>query len=200
MIAIVDYGAGNVRSVKNALDFIRVRNKITAKPDDIRAADKIILPGVGSFGDIMEYLNRKKLIDVLKESVGKKPYLGICLGMQILFERSEESKGNGLGVFKGDVKRLKPGLKVPHIGWNSINIARKNRLLQGIKKSSYFYFVHSYHAVPRDKGIVMTRTDYGQDFVSGIAEGNIFGVQFHPERSGDIGLRMLRNFDESDTF
>ena len=197
MIAIIDYGAGNLQSVKNALDFIRVKSKITTKPEDIDKANKIILPGVGSFGDIINYLEKNKLTDVIKKNIlNGKPYLGICLGLQILFEKSEENKEvKGLGIFKGNVVKFRSkNLKIPQIGWNSITINKKDSLLNNIKNNSYFYFVHSYYVKPKDSSIVLTETGYGIKFTSGVAKDNIYGVQFHPERSGEIGLKILENF------
>ncbi len=197
MIVIIDYGAGNLKSVKNALDFLGADSLISDSEEDIRKAEKIILPGVGNFGDIMTSLKSKGLIEVLKEEIRKKPYLGICAGLQILFEESEEAKGiKGLSIFDGMVKRFKKDVKVPQIGWNSIRILKKNKILDGIVQDSYFYFVHSYYVEPEDKGIILTKTDYGIEYVSGIAKGNIFAFQFHPEKSGDIGLRLLKNFLE----
>ncbi len=197
MIAIIDYGAGNLQSVKNALDFIRVENKITNKAGDIEKADKIILPGVGSFGNIISYLEKNNLIDPIKDSIlAGKPYLGICLGLQILFEKSEEDrKAKGLGIFKGNVVKFKSkNLKIPQIGWNSIKINKDNKNGLSLKDGSYFYFVHSYYVKPKDGIIVLAETDYGIKFVSAIAKGNVFGVQFHPERSGSVGLKVLENF------
>jgi len=197
MIAIIDYGAGNLQSVKNALDFIRVENKITNKAGDIEKADKIILPGVGSFGNIISYLEKNNLIDPIKDSIlAGKPYLGICLGLQILFEKSEEDrKAKGLGIFKGNVVKFKSkNLKIPQIGWNSIKINKDNKNGLSLKDGSYFYFVHSYYVKPKDGIIVLAETDYGIKFASAIAKGNVFGVQFHPERSGSVGLKVLENF------
>ena len=196
MIAIIDYGAGNIQSVKNALDFLKVKNKITDKAEDILKADKVIFPGVGAFGDVMKVLKTKKLIDPIKKVIKEKPYLGICLGLQVLFEKSEESPGiKGLGIFKGNVKKFSSKtLKIPQIGWNSIMINKKNPILNNIKDNSYFYFVHSYYVDPKDKSIILTKTNYGQEFVSGIAKDNIIGIQFHPERSGEVGLQLLKNF------
>lgn len=200
MIAIIDYGAGNIESVENALDFLKVKYKLTTKKEGIGKADKIILPGVGAFGDAMKSLEKFNLINTIKKNIlDGKPYLGICLGLQALFEKSEESRGiNGLEIFKGDVTKLKDRkLKIPQIGWNSIIINKKNKnnlLLKNIKNNSYFYFVHSYYVKPKDKSIILTETEYGERFVSGIAKDNIYGVQFHPERSGDIGLKLLKNF------
>ncbi|MDP7180437.1 MAG: imidazole glycerol phosphate synthase subunit HisH [Candidatus Woesearchaeota archaeon] len=195
MIAIIDYGAGNLKSVKNALDFLKVDSKITNKPEDIESAEKIIFPGVGSFGDMMTSLEKNSLNKAIKESLTQKPYLGICLGLQALFEKSEENKGiSGLNIFKGEVKKFTK-LKIPQIGWNSIKIQKdSSKLLKGIKDNSYFYFVHSYYVQPEDNSIILTKTDYGIDFTSGIEHDNIFAVQFHPERSGELGLKVLKNF------
>ena len=200
MIAIIDYGAGNLKSITNALDFLRVSYKITDKKQDIERADKIIFPGVGNFGDMVKELKKKRIFELLKKTINdnKKPYLGICLGLQVLFEESEESPGvKGLEIFKGKCKKFKiKNLKVPQIGWNSININKKNSILNKIKDNSYFYFVHSYYADPKDKEIISTTTDYGIEYCSGISKDNIFGFQFHPERSGEIGLNILKNFVE----
>ncbi|MBU0628945.1 MAG: imidazole glycerol phosphate synthase subunit HisH [Nanoarchaeota archaeon] len=196
MIAVIDYGAGNLKSVTNALDFIKARYKVTSSAEDIKKADKIIFPGVGAFGDCVSSLKKKKIFDVLKKEIVKKPFLGICLGMQVLFESSEESSGiEGLGLFKGKVRKFQSKtLKIPQIGWNSINVMKKSELLKGVADGSYLYLVHSYYADPDDEKIVLTKTSYGIDYCSGIADGNVFGVQFHPERSGEIGLRILKNF------
>jgi glutamine amidotransferase len=196
MIAIIDYGAGNIQSVKNALDYLKVENKITDKAEDIEKADKVIFPGVGAYGDVMKALEEKGLTESVKKAISEKPYLGICLGLQVLFEESEESPGvKGLGIFKGKVKKFKSKtLKIPQIGWNSIKIAKKDEILKGIKDESYFYFVHSYFVEPEDKSIILTKTDYGEEFVSGIVKDNVIGIQFHPERSGEVGLQLLKNF------
>jgi glutamine amidotransferase len=195
MIAIVDYGAGNLKSVTNALDFLKVKYKVTDKVKDIEDADKIIFPGVGSLGDCMQSLKKKGLISVLKKEIGKKPYLGICLGLQVLFESSDESKSvKGLSIFKGKCRKFDgKGLKVPQIGWNSIKIV-KGKLLEGVKDNSYFYFVHSYYVEPLDDKIISVKTDYGIEYCSGIVKDNIYAFQFHPERSGEIGLKILENF------
>jgi len=196
MIAIIDYGAGNLTSVKNALDVLNADSIITDKADEIKKADKVIFPGVGSFGDVMKALEKRKLIVPIKEAIKTKPFLGICLGMQVLFEQSEESPSvKGLGIFKGKVKKFKSKtLKIPQIGWNSIKINKENNILKDTKNNSYFYFVHSYYVDPEDTDIILTKTSYGEDFVSGIAKDNIIGIQFHPERSGEVGLNMLKNF------
>ena len=196
MIAVIDYGAGNLKSITNALDFLKVKYKVTDKPEDIEKADKIIFPGVGAFGDCMKSLKRLNLMETLKKGIYKKPYFGVCLGMQVLFESSEESPGvKGLSIFKGTNKKFSgKNLKVPQIGWNSIKILKKNKLLEGVKEDTYFYFVHSYYVVPQDKEIIMTKTNYGVNFASGIQKDNIYAVQFHPERSGEVGLQILGNF------
>jgi len=198
MIAVIDYGAGNLKSVTNALDFLKAKYKVTSNPEDIEKAGKIIFPGVGSFGDCVKALKKRKLFGTLKQQIIKKPYLGICLGLQILFESSQESPGiKGLSILKGKNKKFSGKLKVPQIGWNSIKITtKKSKLMKGIKDNSYFYFVHSYYVVPKDKKITLTKTNYGEEFTSSIETGNIFGVQFHPERSGEIGLKVLKNFVE----
>jgi imidazole glycerol phosphate synthase glutamine amidotransferase subunit len=198
MIAIIDYGAGNIQSVKNALDYLKVKNKITDNVEDILKADKVIFPGVGAFGDVMNALDEKGLTKPIRTAIQKKPYLGICLGLQVLFEESEESPDiKGLGIFKGKVKKFKSKtLKIPQIGWNSIKINKKNPILNKVNDNSYFYFVHSYYVDPKDKDIILTKTDYGEEFVSGIVKDNIIGIQFHPERSGEVGLQLLKNFVE----
>ena len=198
MISIIDYGAGNLKSVTNTLDFLRVKYKVTGKAEDIKKACKIIFPGVGSFGDCIKSLKEKKIFETLREEIGKKPYLGICLGLQVLFESSEESKGvNGLEIFKGKCRKFSSkSLKVPQIGWNSIKITKKDSILKDIKDNSYFYFVHSFYVEPKDKSMISTKTSYGKEYCSGISKGNIFGFQFHPERSGEVGLSILKNFVE----
>ncbi len=196
MIAIIDYGAGNLQSVKNALDYLKVKSIITSNANDIIKAKKVIFPGVGSFGDGIRALNETDLIDpIMKVIEDNKPFLGICLGMQVLFEKSEESPGvEGLGIFEGTVKKFKGDLKIPQIGWNQIKIQKESRLLEGVKDKSFFYFVHSYYADPEDKEIALAATDYGREFVSAVEKDNIFALQFHPERSGEIGLKILENF------
>jgi glutamine amidotransferase len=181
MIVIIDYKAGNLKSVKNALDFLRVESKITNDPKEIEKADKVIFPGVGAFGDTMSTLKKLKLIDPIKKAANTKPFLGICLGLQLLFEESEESPGvNGLGIFKGKVKKFTSNrLKIPQIGWNSINIKKQDQVLSNIKDKSYFYFVHSYYVVPEEENIILTTTGYGKEFVSGIAKDNLVAVQYH---------------------
>jgi len=210
VIAIVDYNMGNLRSVEKAFQVVGGKTRVTSRPGDIRDADKVVLPGVGSFGAAMTELKRLKLAAPIKDAISEgKPFLGLCLGMQLLFETSEESPGaNGLGVLAGNVRRFKftkyerrntnDPLKVPHMGWNDIRLSsvanRSSPILKDVRSGSYVYFVHSYYVKPRDNGIVLTTTDYGVDFISGIARGNVFGFQFHPEKSQKIGLKILRNF------
>lgn len=189
MIAVIDYGAGNVGSVKKALDFLEVKNKITCNPEDIARAERIVLPGVGSFGDAMKNLEKRGLINPIKESIKDgKPFLGICLGMQILFEKSDESPGvKGLSIFEGEVVKFKKG-KVPQIGWNRINTDKTEFLGNG----GFVYFVNSYYVIPKDISIVASNTDYGVvEFVSAIQKDNVLAVQFHPEKSGIYGLEIL---------
>ena len=198
MIAIIDYGAGNLQSVKKAFDFIGAESVITDNPETINACDKILLPGVGSFGDAMDSMNKKGLVETVKQNaLSGKPFLGICLGLQLLFEESEESPGvKGLGIFKGKIKKFAPdmGLKIPHIGWNSLEIKQKDTLFKGIPENSYVYFVHSYYLHAEDENEIATVTNYGIDFHSAVGKDNIFATQFHPEKSGDVGLQILRNF------
>jgi len=189
MIAIIDYGAGNLVSVKNALDYLGVASKITSNAEDIEKAERIILPGVGSFGFMIESLRKLKLEEPLKKALSSgKPYLGICLGLQALFEESEESPGiAGLGIFKGKVIRFKQG-KIPQIGWN--NIKPKKSLF----KEGFVYFVNSYYPVPEDKEIIANTTDYFGEFVSAVQKDNITAMQFHPEKSGEFGLDLIRRW------
>jgi glutamine amidotransferase len=198
MIAIIDYGAGNLQSVKKAFDFIGAESVITDNPDVINACDKILLPGVGSFGDAMDSMTKKGLVETVKQNaMSGKPFLGICLGLQLLFEESEESPGvEGLGIFKGKIKKFSSdmGLKIPHIGWNSLEIKQKDTLFKDIPENSYVYFVHSYYLHAEDENEIATVTNYGIDFHSAVGKDNIFATQFHPEKSGDVGLQILRNF------
>ena len=190
MIAIIDYGAGNLKSVKNALDYLNVDSIITNKASDIIKVDRVILPGDGSFGFAMEILKKKNLVKSIKQFIAEgKPFLGICLGLQILFEESEENPGvKGLSVFKGKVVKFKKG-KVPQIGWNKIIPKRKD-----VFKDGYVYFVNSYYVIPKDKSIVATLTDYYGDFVSAIQCNNITAMQFHPEKSGQFGIGILKRW------
>ncbi|MDE7399851.1 MAG: imidazole glycerol phosphate synthase subunit HisH [Oscillospiraceae bacterium] len=194
MIAIIDYGAGNLFSVKNALDFLGFENKITASADDLRAADRLILPGVGAFPDAMRMLNESGLVDVIKEEVQKKPLLGICLGMQMLFEKGYEfGETDGLGLIRGSVKLMKPeNLPIPHIGWNALEINEKCALLD--KNGEYVYFVHSYAAECPSENVA-AYCDYGMKIPALVFNGNVYGAQFHPEKSGEVGLNILRRFE-----
>ncbi len=198
MIAIIDYGAGNLQSVKKAFDFIGAESVITDNPEIINACDRILLPGVGSFGDAMDSMAKSGLVETIKQNaLSGKPFLGICLGLQLLFEESEESPGvKGLGIFKGKIKKFSPdmGLKIPHIGWNSLKIKQNDTLFKDIPENSYVYFVHSYYLHAEDENDIATVTNYGIDFHSAVGKNNIFATQFHPEKSGDVGLQILRNF------
>jgi glutamine amidotransferase len=199
MIAIIDYGMGNIHSVNKALQLYGAKTLVTNKPQDIRGADKLVLPGVGAFDDAMAELKKQDLIDVLNEQIrNKKPFLGICLGMQFLFDKSEEAKKTkGLGILKGAVKRFAGtgGQKVPHMGWNQLrNINANCPLLRGIADNAHVYFCHSFYPDPKDKNVVAAVTDYGINFASIVWKDNVYGVQFHPEKSQGVGLKMLENF------
>ncbi len=197
MIAIIDYDAGNLKSVEKALLFLGEEAKITSDAEEILGADKIILPGVGAFGDAMEKLNTRGLSEVIREAVKRKiPLLGICLGLQLLFEASEESPGvDGLSVLKGTIRRIpdKEGFKVPHIGWNSLKINPESRLFADVPEDSYVYFVHSYY-LKAEEPIVAATTDYVVDIHAAVEKDQVFACQFHPEKSGEIGLKLLKNF------
>ena len=195
MVAIIDYGAGNLHSVKNALDFLGTDSVITGDKDVILNADRVILPGVGSFGDAMENLRQRDLVETVRSVAdGKRPFLGICLGLHLLFEGSEETPGvEGLGVFKGNVVKIPVyGLKIPHMGWNNISLAKDSRVLSD--DNPFVYFVHSYYINPDNTDIISAYTEYGKKLAVAIEDGNIFAVQFHPEKSGDEGMEILRKF------
>lgn len=196
MIAIIDYGAGNLFSVKNALDFLGFENIITSSEEDLKVADRLILPGVGAFPDAMRMLGESGLIGVIKEEVKKKPLLGICLGMQMLFEKSYEfGETEGLGLIKGSVKLMTPkDLAIPHIGWNSLEFNKPCKLLKNVKNGEYVYFVHSY-AAECSSNNVAAYCDYGMKVPALVFEGNVYGAQFHPEKSGETGLNILRKFE-----
>jgi len=205
-IAVIDYGMGNLRSVEKALEEAGGRTLVTSKPADLKRCSKIVFPGVGAFGDAMKELRRLGLADPIRESIAAgKPFLGLCLGLQLLFEKSEEAPGvKGLGILKGEVKKFRftneqrrttnDALKVPHMGWNSIEKAADSPLLKDTPDKAYVYFVHSYYVKPDEKKAVLTMTDYGITFASGVRKDNIYGLQFHPEKSQALGLKMLKNF------
>ncbi|HEV3340099.1 MAG TPA: imidazole glycerol phosphate synthase subunit HisH [Pirellulales bacterium] len=198
MIAIVDYGMGNLRSVQKGFEKIGHAAAVTSDPDVIRAASKIVLPGVGAFGDAMQELGRRSLVEPVKQAIAEgKPFLGICLGLQLLFDVSYEGgRHEGLGVLPGEVVRfdLPHEYKVPHMGWNQLDIRRPAPILAGLAGGTHVYFVHSYYAVPRDRDDIAAETSYGQTFTSVVWRGNVFATQFHPEKSQADGLQILRNF------
>ncbi|MDD6156111.1 MAG: imidazole glycerol phosphate synthase subunit HisH [Lachnospiraceae bacterium] len=198
MVAIIDYNAGNIKSVEKALALLGEPCVVTRDFQEIRRADKVILPGVGAFGDAMEQLKKYELDKVIHEVVADEtPFLGICLGLQLLFAGSEESSGvEGLHVLEGDVVRIpdKEGLKIPHIGWNSLSLRNNGRLFAGIEDQSYVYFVHSYYLRAADEQIVKATTDYSTCIHASVEQGNVFACQFHPEKSSSVGLKILQNF------
>ena len=194
MIAIIDYGAGNLFSVQNALGYLGIPSGITRDAEDLRRADGLILPGVGAFPDALKMLSATGLPDTIREEAGKKPFLGICLGMQMLFEESTEfSRTRGLGLLPGRVDWIRCPYKIPHMGWNSLQFAKKSPLLEGVDEGAYVYFVHSFQAYP-EEGDLSAICDYGTKIPALVARGNVFGAQFHPEKSGDVGLTILKNF------
>ena len=198
MIAIIDYDAGNVKSVEKALQALGQKVIITKNREELLKADKVILPGVGAFGDAMEKLHAYGLVDVIYELIDmKKPFLGICLGLQLMFDESEESKGvKGLGIFKGKIVRFpKSELKVPQIGWNSLEFPKESVLFKGLKNGEYVYFVHSYY-LQAEEDIVAATTEYGVIVHAAVEKGNVFACQFHPEKSSGVGLKILKNFVE----
>lgn len=204
MIAIIDYGVGNLYSVEKAVAAVGADVLVTGDAKDLESADKLILPGVGSFGDCMKNLESAGLIPTLLEQIEKKkPIMGICVGLQILFDGSEESPNvKGLGIFKGVVRKIQTdGLKIPHMGWNYVKVGRgrnakvqDSKFMAGLGLTPYFYFVHSYHAEPADDNVIIGRTFYGEEVTAAIEFENIFATQFHPEKSGDVGLKVLKNF------
>ncbi|MDP3791034.1 MAG: imidazole glycerol phosphate synthase subunit HisH [Candidatus Omnitrophota bacterium] len=196
MIVVIDYGMGNLHSVRKALEVMGARVKVSSNPEDIKKAEKIVFPGVGSFGEAMKELKLRKLITPIKDAIAQgKPFLGLCLGLQLLFEKSEEAPGvKGLGILRGEVKRFKlKSLKIPHMGWNVIK-GHGAGILKGVPSGSYMYFVHSYYAAPKNKKDILTTTDYGIDFTSGVRKDNVYALQFHPEKSQAVGLKILGNF------
>ena len=200
MIAIIDYDAGNIKSVEKALLLLGEEVKITDDAQEILSADKVVLPGVGAFGDAMGNLERRGLVPVIRETVEKgTPFLGICLGLQLLFGRSDEAPGvAGLGILPGEILRIpsKEGLKIPHMGWNSLHLEHGGRLFEQVPEQSYVYFVHSYYLKAGEEEIVKASTEYGVHIHASVEKGNVFACQFHPEKSSEVGLRILKNFVE----
>ena len=196
-IVIIDYGMGNLHSVNKAMKYVGAEVEVTSEAAKIAKADKVILPGVGAFGDCMLNLEKYGLVPVIKETLASgKPFLGICLGLQLLFEGSEEAPGiQGLGFFKGQVEKIKTDLKVPHMGWNSLILKTPSPLLAKAA-DGYVYFVHSFHAVPEDKGIITAVCNYGTEVTAAVGRGNVQAVQFHPEKSSKVGLGILQAFKE----
>lgn len=198
MIAIIDYDAGNLRSVEKALEALGQQVIVTKDAETIRQAEKVILPGVGAFGDAMANLQRLDLVEVIRETAASgKPFLGICLGLQLLFEDSDETPGvPGLGILRGHIKRIpeQAGLKVPHMGWNNLNLHHDGALFRGLPEHPYVYFVHSYYLEAKDPEIVTATAEYGVTIHASVQSGNLFACQFHPEKSSQIGLTILKNF------
>ena len=204
MIAIIDYDAGNIKSVEKAFDFLGTKTVVTREPKEIFRADHVVLPGVGAFGDTMNRLNEYGLVSVIREVVDNKvPFLGICLGQQLLFDSSDESIGAaGLGILRGKIRSIpskdKEGnfVKIPQIGWNNLSFPREGRLFKDVPNGSYVYFVHSYYLDADDKDIVTATTDYSVKIEASVEAGNVFACQFHPEKSADVGMQILRNFTQ----
>ncbi|MBQ8640474.1 MAG: imidazole glycerol phosphate synthase subunit HisH [Lachnospiraceae bacterium] len=198
MIAIIDYDAGNIKSVEKALAALGEETVLTRDPETILAAEKVILPGVGSFGDAMQNLRQFGLVEVIRDVVKKgTPFLGICLGLQLLFERSDETPGvEGLGILEGEILRIpdQEGLKIPHMGWNSLDVTENATLFHGLEEHPYVYFVHSYYLKAKDPSIVAATTEYSTHIHASVEAGNVFACQFHPEKSSRVGLTILRNF------
>lgn len=198
-IAIIDYGMGNLHSAAKAFEKVGAQVVVTRDPAEVLRADKVILPGVGAFGDCMKNLNERGLAPVIHEVIAAgKPFLGICVGLQMLFEGSEEDPGvAGLGIFKGMVRKIAaPGLKIPHMGWNNLEYRTSSSLFQGLPPAAYVYFVHSFHAVPTDESCITAVTDYGGQVTAAVGRGLVQAVQFHPEKSSAVGLKILANFKE----
>ena len=200
MIAIIDYDAGNIKSVEKAFQYIGEDTVVSRDKDVILSADKVVLPGVGSFGDAMAHLREYNLVKVIKDVVAeKKPFLGICLGLQLLYESSEETPGvEGLGILKGKILKIpeQEGLKIPHMGWNSLHLQNDGRLFRGIEQNPYVYFVHSYYLKAEEEETVKATTEYSVKIHASVEKDNVFACQFHPEKSGDLGLQILKNFAE----
>ena len=193
MIVIIDYGSGNLKSIKNGFSKIGEKTVVSQDINEMEKADALVLPGVGAFGTAMEHLENYK--DIIHEHINSgKPFLGVCLGLQVLFTKSQENEGvKGLDVFKGEVAKIPEGLKIPHMGWNDLKIVKECPILDGIGKD-YMYFVHSYYVKPDDEDIIAATTNYGIDITAAVCQDNVFATQFHPEKSGEVGLNILRNF------
>lgn len=196
MVVIIDYGAGNLRSVINAVTSLGYQPEVTDRPDDVLKARAVILPGVGAAGDTMANLKSFKLDTAIQKYISEdRPFLGICLGLQVLLSRTEEDGGlDCLNIYRGQVKKFSPGLKIPHMGWNQVKFKQKLPVFKNIPDNSNFYFVHSYYPAPNDKNLIAGETEYGIPFCSMLAKGNLLAVQFHPEKSGANGLRLFDNF------
>ncbi|MCL5058150.1 MAG: imidazole glycerol phosphate synthase subunit HisH [Actinobacteria bacterium] len=196
MIAIIDYGMGNLRSVEKGFEKVGVPAKIAADPGEVDRADGVVLPGVGAFADAMDNLRKTGMDGAVKRAIdGGRPFLGICLGLQLLFEASEEwGHSEGLGIFPGTVRRLPEGFKIPHMGWNQVLLRGDHPIMEGVPDGSSFYFVHSYYVDPGREDIIAGVTDYGMQFTSAVGYKNLYAIQFHPEKSSSLGLRVLRNF------
>jgi imidazole glycerol phosphate synthase glutamine amidotransferase subunit len=195
MIAVIDYQAGNLRSIQKALAFVGADHRIVDRPEGLGAVDRVLLPGVGNFGAAMDYLDRSGLTAAIRDWLkADRPFLGICLGMQMLFETSEEDPGRaGLGFFSGPCRQFRSG-KIPQIGWNNVHPVKESGLLKGSAGDTYYYFLHSFYAVPDDRSIVSGITDYGLEYPSVVEQGRVCGVQFHPEKSGDQGIELMRKW------
>ncbi len=198
-VVLVDYGMGNLRSVQKALEYVGIYTEKTNDPEKVIKADATVLPGVGAFKDAVKNLRASGLWEAILDSInGGKPYLGICLGMQLLLEKSYEfGEEKGFGIFKGEVKLLPTNVKIPHIGWNQVWKTKDSKILRDIRDGAFFYFVHSYHVVPKDEDVAAGFTDYGINFVSCLEKDHIYAVQFHPEKSQKVGLKLLQNFKEA---
>ncbi len=196
MIAVIDYGAGNIKNVVNAINKLGYHVKLTSNPDEVLSADTVILPGVGAAGDTITSLKRLNLVEPIIRIIQEdKPFMGICIGMQVLFTATEEDGGQKcLNVFSGTVRKFPGGHKIPHIGWNQVKQNIKHPVFKGVPDNSNFYFVHSYYVDPEDKSLIAGVTDYGVEYCSMMVKNNIIGTQFHPEKSGDAGLKILDNF------
>ena len=195
--AIVDYGVGNLKSIVNAMDYLGLASKITGQAGELERADALILPGVGAFPDAADKLRASGLAGVITAQAARKPVLGICLGMQLLFDRGEEVRPcEGLGLVDGTVEKIATDQKLPHIGWNSLTFPNPSPLFRGVEPGSYVYFVHTFCALPADPADVLALTDYGVPVTAAVGRGNVYGCQFHPEKSGEVGLQILRNFGE----